>query len=189
MTQDSVIEDLTRLGLTKNEARAFRSLVKLGRSSASTIAGDSGIPRSKVYETLEQLKSLGIIREEVDTSPREFEPFPVESVLRYLEERVKGSVKSSMTVLSSLQSSRKEEPKEFAWAVRGHEQMLMDIRTSIEKAKKFVYIASASPAILNHLRGAFSIAKSQGVDIKLITPGEDTALCAARRLFPFLVRG
>ena len=45
----------------------------------------------------------------------------------------------------------------------------MDIRTAIENAKNYVHIASASPEILNHLRTAFSAAKSQGVNIELIT--------------------
>ncbi|TFG27253.1 TrmB family transcriptional regulator [Candidatus Thorarchaeota archaeon] len=169
MEQDSVVEDLTRLGLAKNEAKAFRSLVKLGKSTASKIAEDSGIPRSKVYETLESLKNLGIIREELDTSPREFNPFPVESVIRHLEERVRVSANSSLSVLVALQNSRRKESKEFAWVLRGLEQMLMDMRTSIENAEEYVYIATAGPAILGQLRGAFSIAKNKGVDLKLFT--------------------
>ena len=169
MGQDSVVDDLMRLGLTKNEARAFRSLVKLGKSTASKIAEDSGIPRSKVYETLESLKNLGIIREELDTTPREFDPFPVESVIRHLEERVKVSANSSLSILLALQNSRREEPKEFAWASRGVEQMLMDMRTSIENAEEYVYIATAGPAILGQLRSSFSIAKGKGVDLKLFT--------------------
>ncbi len=169
MAQDTIIEDLTRLGLTKNEARAFRSLVKLGRSTASTIAKDSGIPRSKVYETLESLKNIGIIHEELDSAPREYDPFPVDSVIRHLEERIKVSATSSLGILKALQDTRKEEPKEFAWAVRGHEQILVDMRTAIENAKDYVYIASASPSLVGHLRTAFSTAKSQDVRIELIT--------------------
>ncbi len=169
MGQDNIVEDLIQLGLTKNGAKAFKSLVKLGRATASKIAEDSGIPRSKVYETLESLKNLGIIREELDTSPREFDPFPVESVIRHLEERIKVSANSSLAILKALQESRKQEPKEFAWAVRGHEQILVDIRTAIENAGNYVKIASASPEILGHLRTAFSAAKNQGISIELIT--------------------
>jgi sugar-specific transcriptional regulator TrmB len=57
---DSVVDDLTRLGLTFNEARAYKALVRLGNATARSVADASGIPRSKVYETLSQLEKRGI---------------------------------------------------------------------------------------------------------------------------------
>lgn len=49
----------------------------------------------------------------------------------------------------------------------------MGMRTAIENAQEYVYIASASPGLLGRLRGAFSTAKNRGVTIELytITPG------------------
>ncbi|MGQ4912652.1 MAG: helix-turn-helix domain-containing protein [Candidatus Thorarchaeota archaeon] len=40
------------MGLTTNEARAYVSLVRLGKATARAIHEDSEIPRSKVYETV-----------------------------------------------------------------------------------------------------------------------------------------
>ncbi len=173
MTQDTIVGDLTSLGLTKNEAKAYHSLVKQGRSSARVIAEDSGIPRSKVYETLESLEKRGIIKKVTGTNPTEFDPAPVDAALDHLEEKVKGSVTSARKVLRGLQDLRGTEAKEFAWASQGMEQVIMGMRTAIENAQEYVYIASASPRLLGHLRSAFRNAKNRGVVIELytITPG------------------
>ncbi|MFW9844631.1 MAG: TrmB family transcriptional regulator [Candidatus Thorarchaeota archaeon] len=169
MAQDTIVGNLTSLGLTKNEAKAYHSLVKLGRSSARTIAEDSGVPRSKVYETLEILEKRGIIKKVTGTNPTEFDPAPVDAALDHLEEKVKGSATSARKVLKGLQELRGVEAKEFAWATQGMEQVIMGMRTAIENAQEYVYIASASPNLLGKLRGAFSNAKSRDVKIEVFT--------------------
>lgn len=169
MAQDTIVGNLTSLGLTKNEAKAYHTLVKLGRSAARVIAEDSGIPRSKVYETLEILEKRGIIKKVTGINPTEFDPAPVDAALDHLEEKVKSSATSARNVLKGLQDLRGTETKEFAWANQGMEQVIMGMRTAIENAQEYVHIASASPRLLGHLRGAFSKAKSRGVVIELYT--------------------
>jgi HTH-type transcriptional regulator, sugar sensing transcriptional regulator len=169
MAQDTIVGNLTSLGLTKNEAKAYHTLVKLGRSSARAIAEESGIPRSKVYETLEILEKRGIIKKVTGRNPTEFDPAPVDAALDHLEEKVKGSASSARKVLKGLQSLRTTESKEFAWAVEGMEQVIVGMRTAIEEAQEYVYIASASPELLGRLRGAFSNAKSRDVKIEVFT--------------------
>ena len=86
MAQDTIVANLTSLGLTKNEAKAYHSLVRIGRSSARVIAEDSGIPRSKVYETLSLLEKRGIIKRVSGSDPTLFDPAPVDAALDHLEE-------------------------------------------------------------------------------------------------------
>lgn len=169
MVQETIVDDLTSLGLTKNEAKAYHALVKTGRSTARLIAEESGIPRSKVYETLDLLDKRGIIKKVTGSDPAEFDPAPVDAALDHLEEKVKSSAAGARKVLLGLQALRGKESKEFAWAVEGMEQVLVGMRTAIEEAEEYVYIASASPELLGRLRGAFSTAKSRGVKIEVYT--------------------
>lgn len=80
-----------------------------------------------------------------------------------------GSAASARKGLKALQALRGTEAKEFAWAVQGLEQVIMGMRTAIESAHEYVYTASASPVLLDHLRGSFSTAKNRGVIIEQIT--------------------
>jgi len=169
MKQNTIVGDLTNLGLNKNEAKAYQSLVRLGMSSARVIAEDSGIPRSKVYETLDLLEKRGIIKKVSGSEPMLFDPAPVDAALDHLEDKVKSSATHARRMLKGLQSMRGTEAKEFAWAVQGMEQVIMGLRTAIESAQEYVYIASASPGLLGHLRSAFSTAKSRDVKIELFT--------------------
>lgn len=169
MVQETIVDDLTSLGLTKNEAKAYHALVKIGRATARKIADESGIPRSKVYETLDLLDKRGIIKKVTGSDPTEFDPAPVDAALDHLEEKVKRSASSARKVLKGLQVLRNTESKEFAWAVQGMEQVIVGMRSAIEAAQEFVYIASVSPEILGKLRGAFSSAKSRDVKIEVYT--------------------
>jgi sugar-specific transcriptional regulator TrmB len=169
LVQDTIVKDLTSLGLTKNEAKAYHALVKIGRATAREIAEESGIPRSKVYETLDMLDKRGIIKKVTGSEPTEFDPAPVDAALDHLEEKVKSSALSARKILQGLQGLRDTRPKEFAWAVEGMEQVIVGMRTAIEEAQDFVSIASASPVLLGRLRGAFSTAKSRNVNIEVYT--------------------
>ncbi|MFW9767337.1 MAG: TrmB family transcriptional regulator [Candidatus Thorarchaeota archaeon] len=169
VVQDTIVNDLTSLGLTKNEAKAYHALVKIGRSTAREIAEESGIPRSKVYETLDMLDKRGIIKKVTGSDPTEFDPAPVDAALDHLEEKVKSSASSARKVLQGLQVLRDTRPKEFAWAVEGMDQVIVGLRSAIEEAEEFVSIASASPVLLGRLRGAFSSAKNRDVKIEVYT--------------------
>ncbi|HET6404076.1 MAG TPA: helix-turn-helix domain-containing protein [Candidatus Thermoplasmatota archaeon] len=62
---------LEALGLTKYETNAYLSLLQLGVSDARELSRASGVPTSKIYETMVRLEALGLV--EVQASrPRKF---------------------------------------------------------------------------------------------------------------------
>ncbi len=57
-----LVERLRRLGLTEYEAKAYLSLVNDHMNSAAKLSKKSGVPRTKIYETLESLQTKGWVR-------------------------------------------------------------------------------------------------------------------------------
>ncbi len=57
----SSIDHLMGLGLNKNEAKALDALISLGPTGASDVHKYSGMPRNKVYESLERLTRCGMV--------------------------------------------------------------------------------------------------------------------------------
>lgn len=57
-----IIENLQKLGFTRNEAKIYAVLVCLKQARASEIAESSGVPRSKVYGTLRGMEKKGYVR-------------------------------------------------------------------------------------------------------------------------------
>lgn len=69
----SAVIHLQALGLTEYEARAYTALLALGRAVPARIARQAGIPRPKIYETLERLEGRGLAAR-VGQNPLEYAP-------------------------------------------------------------------------------------------------------------------
>ncbi len=169
MVTGTLIEQLSALGLTTNEARAYVSLVRLGKATARAIHEDSEIPRSKVYETLSDLEDRGYVKTLLGTRPVQFSPSSVDAVLGDLEERAHNSAENARRFLKSMETSRSEDSEEFAWAVQGREKIIINMRGAIERAESHIYVATAAPDLLGPLRVPLGAARKRGVDVVLFT--------------------
>lgn len=61
MDKESVRETLQAAGFTQYEADVYLTLVEQGSASATEVAEASGVPKSRVYDTLRDLESDGLI--------------------------------------------------------------------------------------------------------------------------------
>ena len=60
MDGPELISQLTRLGLTTYEARAYTALVRRDSFSAAQVARQAGLPRQRIYDVLETLVQKGL---------------------------------------------------------------------------------------------------------------------------------
>lgn len=79
---------LDLLGLTDNEQKAFRALVKHGKSSASTISRESKVSYGKIYEVLASLERKGLLQV-IPEKTKMFIPSSPEILENVLEEKQK----------------------------------------------------------------------------------------------------
>lgn len=54
--------DLRELGLTKNEERAFRTIVRLGKAGSTEISKESGVTYGRIYNILAALEQKGLVK-------------------------------------------------------------------------------------------------------------------------------
>ena len=76
----SAVIHLQALGLTEYEARAYTALLALGRAVPARVARQAGIPRPKIYETLERLEGRGLAAN-VGQNPLEYAPLSAREYL------------------------------------------------------------------------------------------------------------
>ncbi|AZI42302.1 TrmB family transcriptional regulator [Deinococcus psychrotolerans] len=76
----SAVIHLQALGLTEYEARAYTALLALGRAVPARVARQAGIPRPKIYETLERLEGRGLATK-VGQNPLEYAPLSAREYL------------------------------------------------------------------------------------------------------------
>ncbi len=74
-----VMEQLQRSGLARYEAQLLVSLARLGTSSASELAGATGLNRVQVYRTLEALETLGFV-DVLLGRPKRYLPRPMDEI-------------------------------------------------------------------------------------------------------------
>lgn len=99
---------LEKAGLTKNQANIYISLLKLGEASAQQIMKESGMHRSRVYDSLEHLEKQGIVSSVVRDFKKYFQAIEPEKLLNYIEER-KEALRQAIPQLKQLEGMKKEE--------------------------------------------------------------------------------
>lgn len=77
------LDELSKYGLTEIQAKAYYSLIRLGKTSSIEIAKKLGVHRSEVYRVLRQLQEKSVVTEHMGR-PILFTPVPPEEALDIL---------------------------------------------------------------------------------------------------------
>lgn len=82
------VTDLTDLGLSSYEERAYRALLATGPAPARTVVDRSGVPAGRIYDVLDGLESRGLVRSQAG-DPRQYAPVdPEEAIDRLVDRRL-----------------------------------------------------------------------------------------------------
>jgi sugar-specific transcriptional regulator TrmB len=77
------LQTLSQLGLTQNQAKLCLCLLFLGKSTAASLAKQSGLARQEVYRVLEELFNDGLVEKTIDT-PTRFQAVTIQEVISML---------------------------------------------------------------------------------------------------------
>src|SRR5260370_3742366 len=91
MTRDDLLESLSELGFSTNEARAYRGLLVESPATGYEIAQRAGIPRSAIYAVLKRLEDEGLVAR-VEEAPVRYSPLPPSDLLGVLRRRFESSM-------------------------------------------------------------------------------------------------
>ncbi|HLC50448.1 MAG TPA: helix-turn-helix domain-containing protein [Candidatus Nanoarchaeia archaeon] len=141
------VNALEQLGLTKNQSIVYISLLKLGSTSAQNIIKESGLHRSRVYDSLEKLEDLGLASFVVKDFKKYFQAAKPEMLLEYLDEK-KELVNQILPELKILEGTKKEAINAFIY--KGKEG-IKTIHSEMLKEGKDVYVLGAKGKIFTEL--------------------------------------
>lgn len=80
--------DLRDLGLSKYEARAYRSLLQTGPTTAKELSQASGVPMGRIYDVLNGLEQHGLVRSQTAGRPTKYAAVEPDTALgRLLESK------------------------------------------------------------------------------------------------------
>ena len=78
---------LNDLGLTKNESKVYISLLKIGSSTVTNIANESGIHRVNVYDSIKKLQEKNLVTKTGDKDKTMYQAAPPSFLTTILKEK------------------------------------------------------------------------------------------------------
>ena len=98
--------DLEYIGLTPRESYVYKALLVLDLTTVGPLVKESGIPSSKIYETLDRLMAKGFVSTIIKNGRKHFQASPPEQILAFIEEKKEKIKKELIPQLKILQVGR-----------------------------------------------------------------------------------
>lgn len=131
-----VLNELTRIGFNSYEAKAYIALIQNPDISAYEISKISGVPQSKIYETIKRIVEQGLAVAS-GSNPVKYVGFPIDEFL----ERYRTNVDESIKYLRENIKSLSEQPSvEYMWHFKEENQLYNKIRSMIMQAQENIYL-------------------------------------------------
>jgi sugar-specific transcriptional regulator TrmB len=175
--REDIRSGLRGLGLSSSAASALVALMSRSSASATAICNEAGIPDSKVYYALEELRSKGMITVQYGTpnlyralSPRE----ALANLKRQLAEEYAEKARRADELARKLEAIRVKAggsgEVELAYIIKGERNVLGRMNELIANARREVVALISGGAVLEKILRSLHDADRRGVKIYLAAP-------------------
>ena len=131
-----VLKELAKIGFNSYEAKAYIALMRNPDISAYEISKLSGVPQSKIYETMKRIVDQGLAAA-AGSNPVKYVGLPIDEFL----ERYRANVDESIKYLRENFKSVVEQPTvEYMWHFNGEGQLYNRIKTMIAQADRTLHM-------------------------------------------------
>ncbi|MCP1638917.1 TrmB family transcriptional regulator [Streptococcus gallinaceus] len=149
-----LVQKMKQFGFAESETNIYLTLVENGLMTGYEVSKKSGVPRSKVYNSLEKLVKRGVVLVN-KSEPKLYSALSPEELVSML----KHSTLSDIDYLKDHLSGVKEKEKDtLLWQLEHREATLLKLLYMIEHTKSSLYIQiwedELTPDIINALRDA-----------------------------------
>ncbi|MEO2241212.1 MAG: helix-turn-helix domain-containing protein [Euryarchaeota archaeon] len=152
MPSPSLLDALSRLGLSEREARAYLFLLRHGEATAREVSEGTDIPISKVYSVLKSLEEKGWVTADRSTRPARYAPINPEiaverSIERELERQRRELEEQARRALRELARSCRAHRRTVAQVYEGEaaEDALRSVLRHAEEVCGIVHVGEEFP--------------------------------------------
>ena len=136
-----IIHQLKKLGFNEYESKSYTSLVQNGTSTAYQVSKISGIPRARIYDTLESLVEKGIVLKEEFEKSTVYSPLPVEIFLQKTQDEWKETFRTIDKGLKELELKQQNSEDNKVFTLKNQSAILNYCKELIKKAEKKIVIS------------------------------------------------
>ena len=153
-------------GSPPSEARVYLGLLQQSPITGYQLSKLSGVPRSRVYETLERLtaKRYAVA---LQTEPAKYGPLAARELLAHFQEQFDGALSTLGAELKQI----RPQATESIWNLRGRDDILRRARAMVAQAQDLIYLVGWRDT-LRTLQPELEAAARRGIRIVVISCGE-----------------
>ncbi|AEN07813.1 transcriptional regulator, TrmB (plasmid) [halophilic archaeon DL31] len=118
--RSTAVEQLEQFGLSSYAAQTFVALVTLGVGTAKEVSQVSAVPRTRVYDAVEELRDHGLV-DVKQSSSKEFWAISGDSTGRKFEREMNHRTTVLTEALDQLEPVKRSEEQQGVWTVNGQE--------------------------------------------------------------------
>ncbi len=163
------INALEQVGFSTYEARVYLGLLQQNPITGYQLSKLSGVPRSRIYETLERLTAKGFAVA-LQTEPAEYSPLAARELVAQLQQQFEGTLS---TLKAELKKASSAQATENLWNLRGRADILARARAMVSHAQESIYLVGWGET-LQELQPELEAANRRAVRIVMISCGETT---------------
>ncbi|SHH71045.1 TrmB family transcriptional regulator [Clostridium grantii] len=181
-----VIEDMKKLGLNEYESKAYLKLLEDYPVNGYTLSKNSGIPRSRIYEVLKNLKDKQLVFEQEEDKGSIYYPLEPKLLVDKLKDDFNNALDNINNFATKIYSEKNEENKLVV--IRGRKEIIEFINRLIKDAEKSISV-SIWEEELSELSEALNKAIAKGITLKGIYFGKNNSykqLVPHRRIETYL---
>ncbi|MBU0578182.1 hypothetical protein KJ742_05030 [Patescibacteria group bacterium] len=177
-------QELTNLGLTKEESKVYLSILELGGSFVSAIARRAGVNRSTCYHTLDNLVKKGLVSSYQKGKVLHFTAEDPNRFMQMAEERVE-KTKDLIPQLISLSNTLAFKPKiRFYEGIEGIKSIFEDILTTKEEVLGYTSIKDVGKLIPDYFKRYCHKKVKNGIKTRYITPATEEGVDMIDEYYP-----
>lgn len=165
--EDEVVGQLTELGFSVYEARAYVGLLGQEPMTGYALANLTGIPQPKVYETLRRLADkLAVVK--IGDDPARFVAVPADRLIAQLDTNFRRRLAEAKAGLAEAARGNQGDELRVLRTPRGWPAIARHAAGLIDGARRHVYL-SAHAAQLAEFADAITRADQRGVRLDVLT--------------------
>jgi len=160
------IEQLEHFGLSAYAARTFVALASLGTGTAREVSQVSEVPRTRVYDAVEELHDRGLV-DVLQSSPKQFWASSAETASRTFEHDLAHRAELLRTAIGELEPVQRRSEQRGVWTVHGATAITNRVVEFLATAEEEIVYMSVEDLLSTELIDGLHAAAERGVSIKL----------------------
>ncbi|MDS0297185.1 TrmB family transcriptional regulator [Halogeometricum sp. S1BR25-6] len=160
------VEQLEALGLSVYAARTLVALDSLERGTAQEVSEVSEVPRTRVYDAVEELRERGLVDVQ-QSSPKQFWAVSAETVRRRFEREYTNRLDALLEALDAVDSPPRTTEQRGVWTVTGRESVTDRLLEFIDEATEEIVFMTVDELLSEEVLDRLRAASRRGVSIKV----------------------